>query len=375
MAKRSRSRSVSRGRRKLPSNWHMASNVARAAGTAYDAYKRVKSRSSSRVKASRSSSATRTRTRRRGPSAGSAGTDGSVSSFRYSVRRGVKVPKGFRKLLAPRHMNSVAFSKITSAVNRQGVNMVNLFNNGLAPANGTVVEAVPSFLDTELMMTNLLSDEAATSVGVNTIRYWIPFISLKITFRSMTSSPVHLKIYNCVARRDQEWRPTVAFNMANSPYTTWSAGLTDEFGPGSTPTLTVPGTTPFQSESFCQWWNVKSSKFVMLHPGAEHVHFVRIQLNRLHNRALTNDLAAIARESYACMAVVRGGVVQDAIATGNVGYGPATVDVMCDYHMEAQAVGKNRTIVSQYQYDGAITGTGQQVAEDTDTGAPVVNLG
>lgn len=289
------------------------------------------------------------------------------SSFFFKLRRGVRPPKGFKKVGAPCHVTSVSQIKITSGAQRQGANTLPLFfsNFGGLPNQSF---AVPGAVDTERMIGSLQQNTSG-SAGNNTLRYFIPYIKLKTKMRNMTTGPLDVWIYDLIARRDQDYIFNQNYLMANSPMIAWSDGLGDE---ATTGLGTIPvnyqnaGVTPFQSEKFCQYWHVRKVTKRTLGAGSEHYHSAHLSLNRLHNRAFSAELAAYARESYSCLVVIKAGIYENNLNDAVIVYGVGQLDCVTEYHAMVQTLEKNRTTVANYQNLFVYEGTLEQVTEDTD---------
>lgn len=139
----------------------------------------------------------------------------------------------------------------------------------------------------------------------------------KIMITNQANSNCHLKIYECLCRRDQ--------NAPYTPVTAWSQGLIDEnfIGTVLTPTATETdiGDTPFQSKMFSQMFKVKQVKQVYLASGQVHHHTVTYKPHRLFDTSRAKVNFVYGGLTHYTMFVCHGSPVNDTtgIVTTNAG--------------------------------------------------------
>lgn len=270
-----------------------------------------------------------------------------------------KAMRNFKKILAPRHVLSTTQTRITAPISQQTAQTVASFTN----AGGTQ-NAILSILDYGQMFTNLVADETipTSSVAV-TQRMWMKRANARYQMKNQTTGPITVWWYDLIARRDVESQASGIYD----PVALWNLGIQDEVI-GITPVnpSSFPGTTPFKSEAFCQYWNVKKVNRWVLHPGSEHTHFVNVNVGRLVNAEYAERNIYNHGETYVPLVVVRGGIIQDTSTPFNVTYGTAELDIICDTRYVFTALQKNRTVYQSFtSLPSAVTVPGI-VLEDTD---------
>lgn len=311
---------------------------------------------------SRSRTKTKTKNpRKRKSAAGKAETDSGFSRFRL-IRGKPKLSKRMRRLVAKHHLNSVITSHAdVPFVNQQLASNVDTFYDG------TPKVAALTAYDLEQMFINLESEITVpvTSNVATTRRLIVNFVKLKYTIRNQTNMPIRVTLYDCVARRD-----TIATNILAShrPADLWGYITEEEnttLGNVRKDTSFL-GMTPFEGEKFVNYWKIGKRTVFMLHPGSNHVHYVKIRPGMIFNRTFTAAAGMIHGYTYAPLLVLAGPLVHDSVLKGQPVVGTARVDIMCEYHAEFQAVERSATTVTEWQSLGAITNVAQGILEDVD---------
>lgn len=285
--------------------------------------------------------------------------------------------KGFKKLLAPQILNGVTSGRLQSAVGQQAVDCLNTY---VQSGGGIFKPFLGGFYDFADMQSILATTEpqASTQVGINnttttTRRMKLLHCEAKYTIKNHTTEPIEVHLYDVVARRDTQ--------SAIQPNVTWSLGVGNEavaipgnVGLANNQTYNFPGSTPFQSEQFCQLFKVKKVTRFFLHPGSEHVHRIKIVPGGLFNNEYTRNFYALKGITTWLMAVVKGGLVQDKTAgsgLNQVSYGTAEIAYTCETQYRFTALERSRTAYAQYSAIPLAVGTETTVNEDTD--APITN--
>jgi len=182
--------------------------------------------------------------------------------------------------------------------------------------------------------------------------------------KNMTTSPIVVTLYDCVAKRDQ-----TPSGSTITPTSAWNDGLSNEQTglPQNSNGLQAnfPGARPYASQKFCQWWTVKRSFNFVLAAGSTHTHYVSVVPGGMFNAELTNNLYFMHGLTTCVMAVIHGTVAQDPGTPFNVGYHAATMDVVAETHYTVKAMEKSRTGYTQFS-TLPLAGTSTVVAEDTD---------
>jgi len=349
------SRSVSRGRR---------SKVTFKAGTKRRGSTRSRSVSAKRRKGSsgsaRSVSGGRTRSVRRTATHGRDVIGDDVTRSRYVARHKhiKKFMRGWKRVLAPRVIESVIQQRLTTPISKQGVSPINLF---LAPLGTPAFHAAGS-IDILRMFKQLEADEPTPVLPINLAarRMFLDHVSFEVLLRNATNATVRHTIYDIVPKRD---------SIDEHPSTVWTSGIIDTLDPTSqTPGQQEPNATPFDCQQFCQLFTVKKTTQVYLHPGSTHAHSVYIPVKRLINSAMFEDgnMTVIRNLTQYVMIASLGPIVQDTTTPFNITYGPAETDCIVNYRCKFMAMEKSRTLTSFFNVLPASISVQGQILEDTD---------
>lgn len=283
--------------------------------------------------------------------------DAGRSYFRQVFRSNPKFMRGFKRMLAPRHIIGSTQSRLNVVSVSQQRGFVVAVYRGIGALLGST-----DFVD---MFTNLQQDEATTPTpGLTTRKLKVNFAKAKFTIKNMTNLPVEITWYDIFARRDQDINAVVG-----DPFEAWNDGMLNEQAlPSGAGTLTqsFPGATPFMSARFCQYFNVKRVRKYMLHAGSNHVHEVEIRPGGMFNRELVSNQRYVRGITYIPLCVVKGGVIQDTTTPFNTAYSTAEVDIICDTHYEFMAMEKSRTVYSGYSTLPAAVTTQGVMLEETN---------
>lgn len=323
--------------------------------------------------ARRGVSSTRSTSRTSGTSgAFSAGDDATRSVHKFRPQGRKAFLRGWKKLLGPRYLLSTARTRVSSLDGRQ--NAVSL-NTYYSTAAGTVF-GILERSDLTDMFNNLAVDEVlpiAPPDSQQTRRMLVEFVAVQFTIRSATTGPVEVTIYDIELKRDQS-------TTLLDPASVWRVGIdTDERDPGSSTALVQaddhPGSTPFQSQRFVQYYNVTKVTKVMIHPGSTHKHSLYIPVNRVISREMLQYDARFRRLTKQVMMVVKGPIVQERILPFGVTYGAAEVDIIADYRAKFRSVEKSRTIWTAFTELPTTLSSRGQVLEDQDVVATETTVG
>lgn len=247
---------------------------------------------------------------------------------RFTMRgRGLKLFPGVRRIAGKQYQRMQSGCTIICPSGHQDFADVPLSVN---QDNGLPVKALVCSYDVlnmedvvrrVLLLPNTVSQPGMSSatLGVQSQRWCVHWVKSKITFKNQTTSPVHVVLYDCVAKRDGSIGPAESFiHMQDTEY--FSAL-------DSTPTTAItndkvytPGVTPLSSRSFTQRWRLAKQTRRILQPGEEHVHTVFLNMNWWVNRPLDfeNNFYRAGR-SYALLAVLRGSMTHDSsVAHGSI---------------------------------------------------------
>lgn len=258
-------------------------------------------------------------------------------------------------------MVSATAGRITSAVSQQAPHTLVL----VGTTSTAFQRSIFGFDHLQAMATQLRVDEAPTTpvIGQLARRMFVESAELDLRIKNQTSGQVNLSVYDVVARRDRS-----IFVAAD---TDWQQGVTETVDPGSSLVngWQTPGSTPFQSAQFTQFWVVKKRTQFTLHAGSEHVHHVRYVVNRLVNTAMTSDIGLIKGLSMQVMVVMEGPIAETSVGS-NVGLAEAALNYVARCRTKFSAMEKGRTIFTNWQ-NLAVGTVVDQMVEDTDAPAPV----
>lgn len=308
------------------------------------------------------------------------GDDAGHSSFRNVKRTRNKFIKGYKKIAAPCFLNVATSQRVSSGLVLSGVQqVVDLF----AYQGATAVQEVPTPGRLQLIdMLNILSatdPTPATTIGganltANTRKIMIKSMVTRYTMKNVTNIPIRIILYDCVSRRDG--------TLFTGPTAAWNQGITNEFvaipGGANQNTLTsrFPGSTPFQSQQFCQLYKVRRVTKFELHPGSVHVHIVSTKPGGLMSAEYINNETFYKGLSTSVMAVITGGVVDDFGAGGTsslVSTSAFALDVVAETRSSFTSMERSRSNYVQYNFLSTVVPLAQQfnTLEDTDaTGIP-----
>ncbi|UBJ26226.1 putative capsid protein [Red panda feces-associated circular DNA virus 11] len=306
--------------------------------------------------------------RRRGGQASQMQSDAGSSGLKRVFKTRKRWMKGFKKILAPQVLNSIAQTNVTTVVSRQKPQHLLAYYG----STGTTV-ALCSNSDLTDCQKILGATEptpatqgSAGNTTANTRKMMLTRLSAKYRLKNQTSVPITVTLYDCVARRDMQAGGLEPVNVWNLGMTEEAVGITGANANANTQLEQFPGATPFQSQLFCQTWKVaRKSKFV-LHPGSEHNHFITIKPGGLISNDYISRFLYLRGLSTVVMAVVEGGVIQDTTTPFNISTSSAELDCICETRYSFTAMEKSRTAFTQYSLLPSTVTTEGTILEDTD---------
>lgn len=336
--------------------------------TGYGVTKRKAGKKTYSAKRGASSSTGGGKRRRMAATRGAKQSDAGYSACTMRFKRKSKFMKGLKKILAPQILQSVVQTRVTSNLSRQGIQLLTTYS-GQSGASPYLLGA-SDMADMQLVLgsTEALPAQqgSANNTTPTTRRMMIQNARAKYTMKNMTNSPIEVTLYDVSARRD-------GINSTFSPVVAWENGLVDQtVAVGGTNANNqvelLPGAKPFQSQLFCQLWKVKRVTNFVLHPGSEHIHTISISPGGVFNNEFTRNYALYKGLSTACMAVIKGGIIQDTVSGGpfNVSFAAATLDVVCESSYRFTAMERSRTAFTQYNLLPTTLTNPQLIVEDLD---------
>lgn len=153
----------------------------------------------------------------------------------------------------------------------------------------------------------------------NSMRLFIKNGKFRLTMRNQSNHNVRMTIYDIVCKRD----PPDA--TLDTPAEAWLKGFTD-FGAATQPTL--PGTTPFRSPEFRQYFAINRATTLSMEPGQQHDHTVIHNWNKLISSARFQNMVSTSCAGLTrfIMIVYHGSLMHESTTPGTVTYGSCTVD-------------------------------------------------
>lgn len=314
---------------------------------------------------------------------GSLGDDEGVSRFVNKKKTIKRFLKGFKKVLSPSHLNSVVSQRLTSGVTflsgeQQAFDVTSYFNS----AGATEIFHMGRLLGQDLLALQDAMEATAANQGsagnatALTRKILIEKVFTTYTFKNTTNVPLRMVLYDCVCRRDgtSTQTPLAAWQLGDTHEgVTYPVGTTN----ANTQNVRFPGSTPFQSEQFCQYYKVRKVTKFELHPGSIHRHTMYTKPGGLMSAEYINNFQEYKGLSSSLLAVVTGGVVDDTVSfvgTSNVTYSAFAVDVVVETRAVVKSMERSRTALQQFNgLNTALPLASQFVTlEDTDaTGVPV----
>jgi len=178
-----------------------------------------------------------------------------------------------------------------------------------------------------------------------------------VTLNNIYLSNCYVIIYDVVARKD------IGSSALATPTLTWAQGNTDESA-GSAQTFL--GSTPWQSEVFNQYYEVKQVTNVVLGAGATHVHKVRLKPNRLINASYAQySNQAFRGVTYFTMIEFHGSPANDTTTQTQVSVGVGGLNVIIDAEHTLKVIQKQTPTIT----------TNNNLLSSFTIGEQVVNIG
>lgn len=241
----------------------------------------------------------------------------------YSMYNGPKgksyLPSHIENALAPQVIQSNAASQLLATIGTQNTT--------------TVLQ-----LNTPSISPFLTGDKMSNTMYVRAFG--------DVTMNNIYLSNCYIIIYDIMARKD------ISSSSLSSPDLAWTQGVVDEGRSSSV--VDYLGSTPWQSELFNQYYEVKQVTNVVLCAGGTHVHKVRLRPNRVVNAAYgqytTYGLRGL---TYFTMIEIHGSPANSITTQTTVSVGVAGLNIIADQeHMLKQiakqtpSVQVNNTLVT-----------------------------
>ena len=171
--------------------------------------------------------------------------------------------------------------------------------------------------------------------------------------------PCKFFLYDIIARRDQG----TAFE---TPSEKWNNGVTDE---GNATNDTLPGTLPFNSREFTQFYKVLKVTSGLLSPGQCHTHKFKFNPFKSIWDQISQNSYVMKGLTHYQMLVIHGIPANDDTTDTLVGIGSAKVNVVVSKTYKYTYVDNPQAAIKQLDQQGTIT-TESIINEDTDAVSP-----
>lgn len=293
-------------------------------------------------------------------------SDSGSSGFSKRSRKSA-IPRGFKKILAPQIINSAVSGVIGCSINEQQPAMLVSYTGEQNTRWNYLLSQADTF-DMQLVLQAIEPTTATVIANTNsymTRRFMVKHVRAKYTLKNATNIPIEVVLYDIQPKRDiQTVSGQDPISMWNSGISNQSVNITGGAVDANAMVSRFPGSTPFQSQMFCQYWTVKKKTSFILHAGSEHCHYVNLRPKYPFNYELTRQTGFIRNLTTGVLAVIQGGVAQDATNTNLAGTSIAELAYTCEVQYSFTAMERSRTLYTQYN---GLAGTASRVVlEDTD---------
>lgn len=304
---------------------------------------------------------------------------GEVGSSSYRQPMRSKIPRGFKRLIAPRYVTWTCAKTFGSTAGMQTVDFLPLWQTStVAPT--VLTNQITSILSTpsiQTLMSQVVVDDpaiATTSQGYNTTKFWVDYIRITLRMRNQSNRPLSIVIRDVTPRRA---------NVGNSgPERDWDLGYTDMQSTGVTvPTgyskwYQVPGSSPSRSPRFNENWKILHTASFTLHEGKEHVHTLFLSPKYPMSPEMYQDPATPVYWhrglSVMSMVQISGGIIHDSVDS-NVTISSGKLDVVASGIAKIGTIQKNRSLFMNLSgLDTNIGGT--ELAMDDETHQSVATV-
>lgn len=236
----------------------------------------------------------------------------TVSRYRAPSRSN-KLPKGVKRLTAKQTYTTCAETTIQLRPGCQTVVGVN------ATFNGATTGIHQQYVVNRDMVNRMVQVMRATNPSLPNIdnpnipmKWQLNKVNVDYVFKNQTNVCIDLDLYTIVPKRD-----IVDLDAAKTPLITWANGLQyatptggitpAPVGPSS---VNFPGTTPFMSETFCQYYTVKRRQRISMSPGGQHEHHFTYKPNSVLAYPSAVDFDVLRKHGYSLLAVARGTITR-----------------------------------------------------------------
>lgn len=291
---------------------------------------------------------TMTRTKRKLDQTAKITTLGSMSSFNHGSRGKSMVAK-LQKV----------FTKLVTVVNE-----TNLLQNNAGLQLTATQNALFNVAEITTMVNQVLG--GATPTGYRTAKILLKQVTSELMITSAETVSQRVDIYDVMLRKDLfPYNVLGGGTTTITPDSAWSQGVVNEGGAAAN--IQILGTTPFDSQLFCEHYKIQKITHVELGPGQTHCHRVKYAPNRLFNadELYQTNVTAFGHLTCYSLVVAYGSPVLNLAGTGAT-TAPARIMTIAKREYEFGAIQQNiKTITTSNALSGNIAAANDEVNTDT----------
>jgi len=188
--------------------------------------------------------------------------------------------------------------------------------------------------------------------------FYLEVIEGQFTIMNPTNFPVEVTLYDCMAKHlvssgalTTYPRDCVQYGIGGQDMTISGTGI-----PGTT-TYRSLGITPYDSDLFNTFWNVKRKSVFTLPSGKAHIHRFRINVNRIIKNVLLQNLyLTVPTLTYSPLIIFKG--LPGSVSNGTsavFGITESSLEVYTEYQFRYTAISNNAVYTNDYTADTKYT--------------------
>lgn len=228
-----------------------------------------------------------------------------------------------------------------------------VLNNGSETTCGVGVQQIISFglgVSSDLQTAvGKLADATSTATQM-----FLMDMQHQLGLTNTSTYTAKVSIYDVIARHD-----IATGAVPNTPTAAWSTGITDELAAGAATNI---GNTPFMSDMFTQFWEIKKITKFDLQPGGTHTHKLSLKpMQKLHSELLSNITGSIGGTTCYSVIVYQGQAGHDSTTKTQVSTAATGLDVIQELHygfkflqMNAAHYYKANNLVNNFTVGGQV---------------------
>lgn len=329
----------------------LANKLRRASTSRTTAPIKARTRGAKRVRFARSFTKTKRRRRNKKAKDNQLTSGGDVTGFTHRVR-GVVSKKKLQYVSAVNKYRCFFGQRLVVGSGQQGFDILGYDG---AAGNFTVAGI---YGVSEIGGIRATLTAAGFPAIPNALQFAVPKAKAEYAITNSTNGNIIVWLYDIIPRKDIQSTDT----MVAYPYTAWVNGAKVQAGTSANSPAN-PGSKPFESKIFCEYYKVKKVTKVTMAPGALHRHVVRSVQRRWFTDSMWSNLWTsgggensstlwMHGRSVLTMILIMGGPAHNAAAadSAHTTSSPAAVDI---------------TTTKTYEYLYSYTGARQVLWSDT----------